>query len=97
MLARASRLSAGARAALEIIAVIGPRAEMALVRDLAADPAGFEECVTSGMLRAEGQILTFRHELARQAVLDSLPAQRRAALHGAVLRALLARGEPDAA
>ncbi|MDQ7844178.1 MAG: hypothetical protein QN141_09305 [Armatimonadota bacterium] len=97
VLARVSRLSAGARAALEIIAVIGPRAEMALVRDLAADPAGFEEGVTSGMLRAEGQILTFRHELARQAVLDSLLAQRRAALHGAVLRALLAHGEPDAA
>lgn len=97
VLARVSRLSMRARAALETIAVIGPRAEIALALDLVADPAGFDECLASGMLRAEGQILAFRHELARQAVLDSLPAPRRAALHGAVLRALLARGEPDAA
>ena len=97
VLARTSRLSAAGRTALEAVAVIGARADIGLVNHIQPGGDGLEECLASGMLRADGQTLDFRHELARQAVLDSLPAQRRAALHRSVLSALIAGGQPDAA
>lgn len=40
------------------------------------------------MLVAQGELLAFRHELARQAVLESIPPPRRAAIHGMALDAL---------
>jgi DNA-binding CsgD family transcriptional regulator len=44
------------------------------------------------MLRYEGEAITFRHELARRAVEDSIAAPRRQSLHNLVLKALLNRG-----
>ena len=83
VLARAARLAAPARAALEAAAVVGPRIEPALVQALsAADADAIEQCLGAGVLReAETTLLEFRHELARQAVLGSLSATRRQALH----------------
>jgi hypothetical protein len=40
------------------------------------------------MLRAQGDLLAFRHELARQAILDTIAPPRRRALHALALRAL---------
>ena len=78
VLARAARLSEPATAVLEAVAVVPPRAELWLLERLAGDTAGpLDECLTSGMLAAEGQTVGFRHELARLALEEHVPPARR--------------------
>ncbi|MGB8983911.1 MAG: LuxR C-terminal-related transcriptional regulator, partial [Anaerolineales bacterium] len=50
-----------------------------------------DECIERGILHSKGDSLVFRHELARQAVEDSLPAGRSRELHTKILAALLRR------
>lgn len=97
VLARVSRLTDPARRVLETAAVMGPRAETRVIAAIEPETAGLEECLSSGMLRGDGEAVSFRHELARRSVLDALPSHRRAALHAAALHALRAAGEGDAA
>jgi DNA-binding CsgD family transcriptional regulator/tetratricopeptide (TPR) repeat protein len=94
VLARAGRLSPSARAVLDAAAVAGPRAEAWLLRELtAAESVSIDECLATGVLRAEGAAFVFRHELARQAVLQAMMPTRSLGLHRLVLQALLASGE----
>ena len=100
VLARAARLSPSGRAALEAAAIIGAQVEPWLLTALVGDAAAAaEECIALGMLRAQGDLLAFRHELARQAILDTIAPPRRRALHVLALRALAAppAGAPDLA
>ena len=91
VLARAARLSPPALAALEAAAVVGPRIEPWLLDAvIGADAAAIDECLGAGVLRGAGEALEFRHELARQAVLDSLSPARRQSLHRRALQALRA-------
>ena len=93
VLARASRLSTAARTVLDAAAVIGVRSEPLLLADVAdAAPSAVDECLARGVMFAESGSLLFRHELARQAVLEALAPGRRVELHQAVVRALRARG-----
>jgi DNA-binding CsgD family transcriptional regulator len=95
VLARAARLRAPARRLLEAAAVARPRAEMWLLERIAAEELPeVEACLASGMLRAEGDAVAFRHEIARATIEDELPPDRRVALHRAALAALVGRGEP---
>jgi ATP/maltotriose-dependent transcriptional regulator MalT len=100
VLARAARLSPGARRLLEAVSVARPHAEVWLLEALAAgDLEHLDECLASGMLRAERHAVAFRHELARMAFEESITPNRRVALHRLALRALtdLPHGEPDPA
>lgn len=91
VLARAARLSPAARATLEAAAVIGARIEPWLLSEVAGpDDAATEECLARGMLRHDGAMLGFRHELARQAILEALSPQRGARFHRAVFTSLRA-------
>jgi DNA-binding CsgD family transcriptional regulator len=56
-----------------------------------------DECLAGGVLVAQGEGLAFRHELARQAVLEAITPLRRILLHRLALAALRAppRGSPD--
>ncbi|MES2960374.1 MAG: AAA family ATPase [Pseudomonadota bacterium] len=91
VLARAGRLSPSARAVLDAAAVAGPRAEARLLRELtAAESGSIDECLATGVLRTEGATFLFRHELARQAVLQAMAPTRALGLHRLVLQALLA-------
>jgi DNA-binding CsgD family transcriptional regulator len=96
-LARASRLTAPARAVLEAAAAIGGRFSPALLRSVAgASAAALEECLEGGILVDDGRELSFRHELIRQAVEATTPALRRELLHGVVADLLEAEeGPPD--
>ncbi len=98
VLTRVARLSAEARTVLERAAVIGFRVDVPLLGAVAAPldvvPA-LDELLTCGLLVEDAGALRFRHEIARLAVLESLPAYRTAPLHAAVLDALLARGDAD--
>lgn len=89
VLARASRLSAKARRVLDAAAVIGVRIEPWLEAQVAGgDADALDECISAGMLRAQDASLSFRHELAREAILETIPLQHVLALHRAVLAAL---------
>ncbi|HLJ68067.1 MAG TPA: LuxR C-terminal-related transcriptional regulator, partial [Chloroflexota bacterium] len=91
VLARASRLSKPAREVLEACAVVGSRIEAWLLDRMASPAVGaVGECLSRGMLHAEGQKLGFRHELARDAILHSLSPQKAHQLHSLILAALRA-------
>jgi DNA-binding CsgD family transcriptional regulator len=101
VLARSSRLSEPARDVLEVAAVVGAVSEPWLVGEICGldIERHVAECVSAGMLRSETGGLTFRHELARQAILSTLAHDRRAELNRRALRLLSARapGEESAA
>lgn len=100
VLARVARLDSAPRNLLEAVAVVPPQAELWLVEVLVPDAVGhLEQCIASGVLRSEFQGVAFRHELARLAVEQSLPADRLVALHRKALAALAdpPTGDPDLA
>jgi ATP/maltotriose-dependent transcriptional regulator MalT len=89
VLARAARLSVAARSVLEVAAVIGSRVEAWLLPELArVESAKIDECLAGGMLQNQGEYYTFRHELERQTVLESISPQRKMTLHRMTLEAL---------
>ncbi len=95
VLARAARLSPSARAVLDAAAVAGPRVEPWLLQALTgAESAAIDECLATGVLRAGDAVFSFRHELARQAVLQAMPATRSMALHRLALQSLPPRHRP---
>ena len=89
VIGRAARLSPAARTLLDAVAVVPPQAELWLLESLADDAVDrLEECLSSGMLTSVSGAVAFRHELARLAVEESLPPNRRLELHSKALRAL---------
>src|SRR4051794_17912587 len=101
VLARVARLSIDARKTLEAAAVIGSRVEVALLRKAANANSGvdsadaIDECLTAGALLSEPDGFRFRHEIARRAVEEALPAHRRTELHQSVLNLLIDTGNQD--
>jgi DNA-binding CsgD family transcriptional regulator/tetratricopeptide (TPR) repeat protein len=92
VLARAATLETRARHLLEAVALVPARAELWLLEAVA--PSEFESldaCLASGMLRADGDSVAFRHELARLAIESAVAPRRRRTLHAAILRALASR------
>src|SRR6516225_1001366 len=94
---RLSGLSGQARQILPVTAVLGPSftvAELAAV--LGAPVLDFlgviQEAAVVGVLTAESDRLTFRHEVIRQALYESLPMSARTALHLQAGQALAAAG-----
>jgi hypothetical protein len=74
VLARAARTRRQARALLEAVAVVPQRTELWLLEALAAGELGaLEDCLASGMLRADAGGVGFRHEIARAAIEEALP------------------------
>ena len=96
--ARVAGLSPSARSVLDAVAIVPQRAEVWLLEAL-TDGAldGLDECLGSGVLRAEADGVLFRHELARLAVEESLSPNRAVALHRRALAALAdpVLGAPD--
>ena len=90
VLSRVARLSPVARAVVELVSVVPARTELRLLEDI-LNPATavVEECLNAGILLLDGDAIGFRHELARRAVEDSLPATRAHRLHALVLQSLL--------
>ena len=89
VLARTGRLSGRARRLLEAVAVVPGRVDLTLLEALASELIDqLEECVASGVLTAGQTDVAFRHELARVAIEETIPPNRRVALHRAALAAL---------
>jgi DNA-binding CsgD family transcriptional regulator len=89
VLARAARLPARARRLLDAVAVLQPQAELWVLGAVAPHgPDDLERCVGSGMLVARGPTVGFRHELAREALEQTLNPTQALRLHRAALQAL---------
>jgi AAA ATPase-like protein len=97
VLARAARLTPPGRSLLEAVAVVPPQAELWLLEALADPATGLDECLASRMLRSDAAGISFRHELARLAVEDSVATGRKLTLHRSALAALAEppAGAPD--
>ncbi len=89
VLARVVRLGPAARDLLDAVAVIPQRAEVWLLESMTnGGLAALDECLRSGVLRADADGVVFRHELARLTVEGSLPPDRAVTLHRRALAAL---------
>jgi predicted ATPase len=78
VLARAGRLSGPARRLLEAMAVVPGRTDLWLLEAIASEVVDrLEECVASGMLDPGQVDVGFRHELARVAIEQSIPSNRK--------------------
>ena len=100
VLARAARLSPAARELLEAVAIAPSQTELWLVDMLIEEAsARLEECVAGGMLTVRSGSISFRHELARQALEAAIHEPSKVRLHRAVLAALAEppAGAPDLA
>jgi len=87
---RLGRLSQPARETAEAVAVCGPRSPAALVAKVRPETAaaGLVECLDAGVLVGDGQVVGFRHELARRATLSQIPSHQHRLLHKSALAAL---------
>jgi DNA-binding CsgD family transcriptional regulator len=98
VLARASRLGDRARRLLDAVAIFPAPPTVELLEAVArGELRALDECLSAGMLRSERATVAFRHELARLAVEESIPAHRAVLLHRAALAALAATSTVDPA
>ncbi len=83
--ARVHALDPGARAAVEVLAVIPGSADLGLVEDLAISTEDLGAAEAAGILATESRGVRFRHELTRRAVVAALPTAVRIAHHRTIL------------
>lgn len=89
VLARLDLLSPRGRAAVEQLSVLTTPPDRALVEAVVPDGlAALVEAEEQGLLSVVPHRVAFRHELSRRAVVDALPASRRAVLNSVALAAL---------
>ena len=94
--ARLARSSPGTRRVVESAAVIGMRVDRSLLSSvLAGSASSVGECLTTGILMADGTGLRFRHELVRMAVEAGIAPHRKTGLHARLLAELEAGGDAD--
>jgi DNA-binding CsgD family transcriptional regulator/tetratricopeptide (TPR) repeat protein len=90
--ARACRLGPAALRIMRAASVLGPRCEAAVLSMVGEAPApDIDECVDRGLLRRDGSLVEFRHELSQRAILESLAASERTLLHERALSVLRER------
>ena len=85
VLARLRRLSPAAREVAQLVSVMPTGADAVVLGGL-AEPV--DECIAAGVLVPQAGRVTYRHELLRHAVEDSLSPARRVAMHRRVLTLL---------
>jgi DNA-binding CsgD family transcriptional regulator/uncharacterized protein YciI len=91
--ARVLRHSADAQRILAAAAVLARPAAATMVAAVAGTrPSAIDECIASGTVVADGQLLKFRHELTRRAVELAVPLIQAGELHRIALAALEREG-----
>jgi len=83
VLARVDHLCPEAKEVLQTISIFPRRAELDIVFSLAGgeDYQAIEDCIAAGLLDANGNYLSFRHEIARLAVENGLSAFKKRMLN----------------
>ncbi|MCH7772618.1 MAG: hypothetical protein IIA49_16645 [Bacteroidetes bacterium] len=90
VIARTSKLSDNTKEFLKIVSVIPSRVEIELLRKLSNEVEDhIDQCINKAILTTENNLISFRHELARLAILNSIPEMKRIQLHQKVLNCLL--------
>ncbi len=90
VVARTLNLNTDTKELLEIISVIPTKAEIELLRKISGRvEENLDHCINKKILIADKNLVSFRHELARLAILDSIPEMRRKRIHQKVLNCLL--------
>ena len=100
VLARLAGASSEALEVIDTVALTAPEAPVWLVeRVCACSSDQLEAALATGVLVSGGDGIAFRHELAREAVVETLTPARRPAIHRRILDALSdpPGGPPDAA
>ncbi|UDL87362.1 AAA family ATPase [Mesorhizobium sp. PAMC28654] len=94
VVARAERLSAGARSMLDAVSVFPRRADAWALQGLCgvASAGQLAECVSNGLLEDLGDAYAFRHEIARRAIETMLATSHRREFNQRALSALLENG-----
>ena len=95
VLARTTTLTASARNALEVAALIGSRMQSELLVSLLEDPLIMDKLISHGLLIKDGDDLRFRHEIARVVIEAAIPPYRKAAIHAKIMEGLLTAGCND--
>jgi DNA-binding CsgD family transcriptional regulator/tetratricopeptide (TPR) repeat protein len=90
VIARTLELSDDTKELLEIISVIPTKAEIDLLRKLFNNvEVHIDHCIDKAILVTENNLISFRHELARLAIMNSIPEMKRIKIHQKVLNCLL--------
>jgi DNA-binding CsgD family transcriptional regulator/tetratricopeptide (TPR) repeat protein len=98
VLARAGRVGADCREAVDQLSVVPSHVDSELAQALLGDRQGaLAEAELAGVIEVRGDALAFRHELARRAIEQALPELRRQQLNARVVEALKAQGRPEKA
>lgn len=98
VLSRVGRLTQQPRQVVEAVSIAPRFLDIEQAAALVGATAGhIDEALAAGVLEGDGRRLSFRHELARSAVEESLPPARRLSLHRRMLRLLDEEPEPDLA
>jgi DNA-binding CsgD family transcriptional regulator/tetratricopeptide (TPR) repeat protein len=93
VLARLMRCSRTTRELAELVAMCPGRAERRLLAGaIGTDRDAIAEGVARGLLLEQGDAISFRHELARLAVVSSVRPERSRELHARLLETLIAQG-----
>ena len=89
VLSRTARLSRPAQHVMAVVALAGARAEVPLLEAILGDGLSeIDEPLEHGLLLMSADEVHFRHELARLAVADQVPAFRRISISRQILAAL---------
>lgn len=94
VMTRVGRLPAPARDLVELLSVVPGRVGADL---LGEDWSQLDGPAVAGLVRVDGSVVEFRHELVRMAVEEQLPPGRRRRLHAEVLRRLTDLGGAEPA
>ncbi len=90
VLARFAKLDPAAQAVVRLTSAVPAKIERWLIDEvLEAGDAAIDECISSGLLIAADDALSFRHELARVAIETSLTDPNARSQHAQILRALV--------
>ena len=96
--ARIGRMSAPGQQILRAASVLGQTCDPVVVLEVAdCELPAIDECLARGLLRLEGDLLSFRHELAQRAIRDGLARSKLVELHARALSALRGAGGVDPA
>lgn len=96
VLARASKISRGARSVLDLVSVFPSDADLTVVEEI-LHPTSHElaECVRQGLLRVDGDTVAFHHALTRQAIESDLSSTDRRRINSMVLAGLDETEDPS--
>ncbi len=99
VLARLAGLGVEATQVVDTVALAPPETPVWLVEGVCGSLDHLEEAFATGVIVSLGDDIGFRHELAREAVVETLSPSRRLAIHRRILEALAEPpiGSPDVA